>query len=101
MLTDPEIEAARAELHRMIRTAFCRAMHTTRLPTMTLMSFAAAAIGSIYKEVADEHLRAGACPCGWQPNLSEDVEALQAALAATTEATPRSDLSTVEIVGRA
>ena len=101
MLTDPEIEAARAELHRKIRVAFCRAMHTSRLPTMTLLSLAAGAVGAIYKEVADQHFRAGSCSCGWQPNPPEDVEALQAALAATTEAAPCSDLSLVEVAGRA
>lgn len=101
MPTDPEIEAARAELHRMIRVAFCRSMHTSRLPTMLLLSLAAAAVGSIYKEVADDHRRVGACPCGWQPNPPEDVAALRTALAAATKAEPIVDLSMVEVAGRA
>ncbi len=101
MLTDPEIEAARAELHRMIRAAFCRAMHTSRLPTMTLLSLAAGAVGAIYKEVAHQHCRAGSCPCGWEPNRAEDVETLRAALAATTDAAPSTDLRLVEVAGRA
>jgi len=101
MHSDPEIAAARAELHRMIRVAFCRTMHTSRLPTMVLLSLAAAAIGAIYKEVADDHLRAGTCPCGWEPNRVEDVEALGAALASTTEPASKSDLSTIVAAGRA
>jgi hypothetical protein len=101
MQPDAEIEAARTALHRMIRAAFGRAIHTHPLPTLTLLKLAAAAVGAIYKEVAEDHLRAGSCPCGWQPSLPEDVEALQAALAATTEAAPCSDLGLVEIAGRA
>lgn len=100
MLPDPDNEAARAELHRSIMVAFCSVLHESRLSPMTVMSLAAAAVGSIYKEVADEH-RSGACPCGWQPNPGADVEALQAALAATTKTIPLSDLRVVQVVGRA
>jgi hypothetical protein len=89
MLPDPDNEAARAELHQSIMVS-----------PMTVMRLAAAAVGSIYKEVADEH-RSGACPCGWQPNPGADVEALQAALAATTKTIPLSDLRVVQVVGRA
>lgn len=96
----PDAEAARAELHRAIMAAFCNVLHASRLPPMTVMSFAAAAVGLIYKEIADEH-RIDACPCGWQPNPRADVEALQTALAATTQTIPPSDLRAVQAAGRA
>lgn len=100
MPPDPDNDAARAELHRSIMAAFCDVLHASRLPPMTVMSLAAAVIGSIYKEVADEH-RGGACPCGWQPNPRADVEVLRTALAATAQAVPVSDLRVVQAAGRA
>jgi hypothetical protein len=101
MPPDPDNEAAGAELHRSIMASFCRVLHATRLPPMTVMSLAAAVVGSIYREVADEHRSDGACRCGWQPYPAGDVEALQAALAAATQAIPLSDLRVVQAAGRA
>lgn len=98
---DPHNEAARAELHRSIMAAFSKMLHANRLPPMTVMTLAAAAIGSIYKEVADAHRCHDACACGWQPDPSADVRALQTALAATTQAFPPSDLRIVQVAGRA
>lgn len=100
MSPDPDIDAVRAELHRAFMAAFCNVLHASRLPPMTVMSLAAATVGSIYKEIADEH-RIDACPCGWQPNPRADVKALQTALAATTQTIPLSDLRVVQVVGRA
>lgn len=97
---DPDAEAARDELHRAILSAFCNVLHASRLPPMTVMRLAAATVGSIYKETADEH-RCGACPCGWQPHPGADLEALQTALAAATEAVPLSDPRTIQVAGRA
>ncbi len=96
----PEAEVVRIELHRAIMAAFCNALHASCLPPMTVMRLAAAAVGSIYKEVADEH-RDGACPCGWQPDPSVDIEILQTALASTTQAILQSDLRVAQIAGRA
>jgi hypothetical protein len=68
---------------------------------MTVMSLAASALGTIYREVADQHGSDGGCPCGWKPNLRADVEALQAALAATTQPMPSVDLRVMQAAGRA
>ena len=93
----PDSETAGAEMHRSIMIAFCDVLRTTRLPPMTVMSLAASALGAVYKEVADQHR----CPCGWKPDLHADVEALQAALAATIQAIPSADLRAMPAVGRA
>jgi hypothetical protein len=100
MPLDPDTEIARAELHRSIMAAFSNVLHGSRLHPMTVMSLVAAAVGSVYKEIADEH-RSGACPCGWNPNPRVDVEALQTALAATTHTLPPWDLRVIQIAGRA
>jgi hypothetical protein len=81
--------------------AFCNVLHATRLPPMTVMSLAADAVGYIYKEGANEHRASDACPCGWQPNPRADVEALQAALATTTQTVQISDLRAVPVARRA
>ena len=101
MQPDPDSESAGTEMHRSIMTAFCDVLRTTQLPPMTVMSLAAAALGTVYKEVADQHRSDGGCPCGWKPNLHADVGALQAALAATIQAIPPADLRAMQAVGRA
>lgn len=101
MSSNPDKEAARAELRRSIVVAFCKVMNGSGLPPMTVMSLAAAAIGSIYREVADQHRSGGSCSCGWQPSPDADVEALQAALATATEAVPFFDLRIAQVAGRA
>src|SRR5579863_1372928 len=85
-------EFARSELRQAVMTAFNNVLQTTHLSPMAVISLAAAAVGSVYKEVADVHSGGNACPCGWQPNRHADVEALQAALATTTEIVSVSDL---------
>jgi hypothetical protein len=101
MQPDPDSESAGAEMHRSIMTAFCDVLRATQLPPMTVMSLAASALGSVYREVADQHRSDDGCPCGWEPNLRADVEALQAALAATTQSAPSVDLRVMLAVGRA
>jgi hypothetical protein len=101
MPSDPDTEAARAELHRAIMAAFCNVLHASKLPPMTVMSLAAGVVGSIYKEVADQHRYDDPCPCGWQPSPTLDVEVLQAALAEMTETDPLPDLRIVQVAGRA
>lgn len=101
MPLDPHNDHVRAELHRAIMATIWQVLRATRLPPMTVMSLAAGAVGSIYREVADEHRSDDTCPCGWKPNPQADVEALQAALATMTEAIPLPDLRTVQVAGRA
>lgn len=98
--TDVDIDAARAEIHAAMMAAFCSVLHASRLPPMTVLGMVANAAGAIYKEIADEHRRE-ACPCGWHPHPHADVPALQAALAATAQTMPPSDLRVVRMAGRA
>ncbi len=82
-------------------TAFCAALRDTRLPPLTLIELAAAAVGSVYREVADAHCGDQPCPCGWHPRLREDLEALQAALALSAAPVPQGDLARMPVLGRA
>jgi hypothetical protein len=101
MQPDTDSESAGAEMHRSIMTAFCDVLRATQLPPMEVLGLAASALGAVYKEVADQHRSEGGCPCGWEPKLRADVEALQAALAATTQAVPSADLRVMQVIGRA
>ncbi|MDJ1157529.1 hypothetical protein QNA08_04655 [Chelatococcus sp. SYSU_G07232] len=98
---DERTDAARAELRQAIMAAFCSALHGSQLPPMTVMSLAAEAVGSIYREVADAHRSDHACPCGWRPSPEADVELLQAALAMTAQSPPAFDLRLAHAAGRA
>ena len=101
MQPEPDSEYASAEMRRSIMTAFCDVLRTTQLLPMTVISLAASALGVVYSEVADQHRSDGGCPCGWEPEMRADVEALQAALAATTQAIPSADLRVMQAAGRA
>ncbi|RDE10663.1 hypothetical protein DVH29_00190 [Pelagibacterium lacus] len=68
-------------MRRLILGAFCDMLHKRNLPPMMVLEHAAAALGAVYREVADAHIGPGACPCGWQPDALGDVARLQTALA--------------------
>lgn len=95
------METARAEIRQAVLTAFCAALHDTRLPPLTLMELAAQAVGSVYREVADAHCGDQPCPCGWRPRLQADLEALQAALALSAVPGSQPDLASMAVLGRA
>lgn len=67
-------------MRQMVMRTFCDLLHATRLPPMTVLEYAAAAVGSVYREVADVHTWPNACPCGWQADEIGDISALQSAL---------------------
>lgn len=94
-------DAARAEFHQTIMVAFCNALRTTQLPPITVLGLVAMALGSVYQEVAEAHRGDNPCPCGWQPDASADVEALQAALAAMIPLPQVTDLRLMQALGRA
>ena len=54
---EDETIAALDQLKRSVRMAFCGVMQSTRLPPMAALSLAATAVGLLYLEVADAHLR--------------------------------------------
>ena len=95
------LETARAEIREAVMTAFCAALHDTRLPPLALLELAAAAVGSVYREVADAHCGDQPCPCGWHPRLLEDLEALQAAMALSAVPALQPDLASMVVLGRA
>ena len=95
------LETARAEIRDAVMTAFCAALRDTRLPPLSLIELAAAAVGSVYREVADAHCGDQPCPCGWHPRLQADLEALQAALALSAPLAAQPDLAGMAVLGRA
>jgi predicted hotdog family 3-hydroxylacyl-ACP dehydratase len=95
------LEIARIEIREAVLTAFCRALHDTRLPPLALIELAAQAVGSVYREVADAHCGDPSCPCGWRPRLAADLEALQAALALSAAPASQPDLAGMAVLGRA
>jgi hypothetical protein len=92
-------QAAQEKMRRAVLCAFCHIVQTTGLRPMAVLGLAATAVGSIYKDMAAAHLHAQACPCGWQPQANEDIEALQRAI--ETEAAPRADLRWLKVAGKA
>ncbi len=97
---EDETIAALDQLKRSVRMAFCGVMQSTRLPPMAALSLAATAVGLLYLEVADAHLRDNACPCGWEPRRPADLEALQISLALAAKQ-PRADFRAVQVEGHA
>jgi hypothetical protein len=95
------LETARPEIRQAVLTAFCAALHDTRLPPLALIELAAQAVGSVYREVADAHCGDQPCPCGWRPRLQADLEALQAALALSAVPGSQPDLASMTVLGRA
>ena len=99
MSSDFDTRTVQAEMRRSIVAAFCKAINEGGFPPMTVMGLAATAIGSIYREVADQHRSGGSCPCGWQPDPDADLELLQAALAIAMQASSLPDLRVVQVAG--
>lgn len=75
---DEAFTAARAAL----LASYSGTLATTRMTPFEALECLAAAIGSIYREVADAHLDPQGCPCGWQPFEQFDIAALQEAILA-------------------
>jgi hypothetical protein len=98
---DEEIATARDHMRKAIMVAFCGIMRTTQFRPMTALSFAAMAVGSIYREIADAHCDDQRCPCGWEPCRAVDIEALLTALAMTAQLRPEIDLRLVQAAGKA
>ncbi len=90
---------AREKMRQAVLCAFCHVVQTTGLKPMAVLSLAASAIGSIYKDVATAHVCNDDCPCGWQPQTAPDIEALQRAIAA--EAKQHTDLRWLKVAGKA
>jgi hypothetical protein len=88
-----------AEIDHRLLVTFCRTLDSSTLPPMTVMRMMASALGAIYRQTSASH-HAQECPCGWIP-LASDVETLQADIETAARRQPVSDLSAMQIAGRA
>jgi hypothetical protein len=99
--TDDEAIAALEKLQKAVRVAFCGVMQSTRLPPMAAMNLAAMAVGSLYVEVAAAHSGANPCPCGWEPRVAADIEAMQSSLALSAAAPGATGMRATPVAGHA
>lgn len=95
--SDYDAEAMR----HLVMNTFVGLLQETRLDPMTVLQYAAAAIGSVYREVADAHYPPNDCPCGWQPDELADIYTLQAAVALAALTDRQRDLAMAPVVGHA
>lgn len=89
-----------ADLDRALMVAFCRALESSFVTPMTVLSAMAEAFGSVYRQVADTHDN-GECRCGWEPARAQDVEKLEAIFRKAAMSSSAEKLSTMKVVGRA
>lgn len=75
-------DAAFAAVRAAVMASYAGTLASTRMSPLEALECLAAAIGSIYREVADSHLDPEGCGCGWRPNELLDVVALEQAIAA-------------------
>jgi len=71
-----------AAIRAALMASYAGTLASTRMSPLEALECLAAAIGSIYREVADSHLDPQGCGCGWQPNEMLDILALEQAIAA-------------------
>jgi hypothetical protein len=75
-------DATYAAIRAAILSSYAGTLASTRMSPIEALECIAAAIGSIYREVADSHLNPEGCGCGWRPNEMLDILALEQAIAA-------------------
>ncbi len=96
-------DAAFIAIRAALLASYAGSLASSRMSPMEALECAAAALGSIYREVADAHLDPNGCQCGWLPAEMLDILALQQALAAHAawddDATDAFDLRAVLPVG--
>ncbi|HWU18901.1 MAG TPA: hypothetical protein VN155_14560 [Devosia sp.] len=84
-------DAAFAAIRAALMASYSGTLASTRLSPLDALEYLAAAIGSIYREVADAHLDPDGCPCGWEPCDVLDIVALQQAIAANASIADEAD----------
>jgi len=77
-----ERAATFAAVRAALMASYSGALASTRMSPLEALECMAAALGSIYREVADAHIDPQGCRCGWQPHDMLDMVALEQALAA-------------------
>jgi len=88
-------------MRQLVMRTFRDLLHATRLPPIAVLEYAAAAVGSVYREVADAHTWPSACPCGWQPDELADLSTMQDALLREARSAQAGDLATAPVMGHA
>lgn len=88
-------------MRQLVMRTFCDMLHATRLPPMAVLEYAAAAVGSVYREAADLHAWPSSCPCGWQPDEVGDISVLQRALVREAVSDLGQQLAVTPVMGHA
>lgn len=88
-------------MQRLVMDTFVALLRETNLAPMTVLEYAAGAIGAVYRDVAAAHRPPSVCPCGWRPDSVLDLQVLQAKLVweALGDHTP--DLAAASVAGHA
>ena len=94
-------DEAEAHIRATVMNELCEVMSKCNLPPMAALRLAARSIGTIYREMAVVHSGIDACPCGWRPCPSTDVELLGMALMTACEQRRSVDLRMMQIAGSA
>lgn len=75
-------DATYAAIRAAMLASYAGTLASTHMSPLEALECIAAAVGSIYREVADSHLDPEGCTCGWRPNEVMDIIALEQAIAA-------------------
>lgn len=75
-------DATYAAIRAALMASYSGALASTQVSPLEVLEIMAAALGTIYREVADAHLDPDGCPCGWRPHEVLDVLALEQAIVA-------------------
>lgn len=71
-----------AAVRAALMASYSGTLASTRMSPIETLECMAAALGSLYREVADAHIDPHGCQCGWQPHAVLDMVALEQAMAA-------------------
>lgn len=99
--TDQAISDNADILHQRVLILFCEALEVNQAQPMDVLEDLAAALGKIYREVADAHLPPRNCICGWEPSGYSDVHVMQYALARAALPATLSSLALSPVIGHA
>lgn len=69
-----------AAVRAALMASYAGTLASTRMSPLEALECMAAALGSIYREVADAHIDPQGCRCGWQPHDVLDIVALEQAM---------------------
>jgi len=81
-MSSTDRDATFVAVRAALMASYAGALASPRMSPLEALECMAAALGSIYREVADSHLDPHGCPCGWQPHDILDLAALEQAMVA-------------------